>query len=186
MNELIDSYGLQVVLAYMNHIQMNAEHQVRDFLKRVALEKGITLSAEDWMDDGSVISLEITIDDETGDASFDFTGTSEEVFGNWNSPKSITFSAVVYSLRAMIRHDVPLNDGFMAPIKIIWPKYHSIISPSGTAAVVGGNVLTSQRITDIIFKAFEACAASQGCMNNWTIGDDTFGYYETVAGGAGK
>lgn len=81
-------------------------------------------------------------------------------------------------------HDVPLNQGCLTPVKVIVPK-GSILDPSENAAVVGGNVQTSQRVVDVIFKAFGACAASQGCMNNITFGEDTWGYYETVAGGAG-
>lgn len=185
VNELIDSYGLSVVQAYMNHIQQNAELEVRDLLKRVAKEKNTcTLSAEDMMDDGTVIALTIRIDPITGNASFDFTGTGEMTYGNCNAPKSVTYSAIIYCLRCMIGHDIPLNHGCLAPIQVIFPT-NSIISPSENAAVVGGNVLTSQRITDVIFKAFECCAASQGCMNNITWGDESHGYYETVAGGAG-
>ncbi|KAH9526938.1 hypothetical protein DERF_000993 [Dermatophagoides farinae] len=185
VNELIDMYGLKVVLAYMHHIQQNAELEVRDLMKKIAIEKNTNvLIANDMMDDGSIIELKIKINSKTGESIFDFTGTSQQVHGNWNAPESITYSAVIYCLRCMIGHNIPLNHGILSAIKIIFPK-HSLISPGLDSAVVGGNVLTSQRITDVIFKAFDVCAASQGCMNNITFGDSNISYYETVAGGAG-
>nr|XP_027195835.1 5-oxoprolinase-like [Dermatophagoides pteronyssinus] len=185
VNELIDQYGLEVVLAYMNHIQQNAELEVRDLMRKIAKEKcSNILMANDMMDDGSIIELKIMIDPLNGQSIFDFTGTSEQVHGNWNAPESITYSAVIYCLRCMIGHNIPLNQGILSAIKIIFPK-NSLISPDIDSAVVGGNVLTSQRITDVIFKAFDICAASQGCMNNITFGDSNVSYYETVAGGAG-
>lgn len=115
---------------------------------------------------------------------FDFTGTGIEVYNNWNTPKAVTLSAIIYCLRCMVGHDVPLNQGCLVPIKIILPK-GIILNPSDEAAVVGGNVLTSQRVVDVILKAFQVCAASQGCMNNITFGDENIGYYETIGGGAG-
>ncbi|KAF7490065.1 5-oxoprolinase [Sarcoptes scabiei] len=185
VNELIEMYGLNVVAAYMDHIQKNAELEVKDLMKRVVLDhKTNVLQAYDHMDDGSILKLKIVIDPKNGNCLFDFTGTGEQVHGNWNAPESITYSAIIYCLRCMIGHDIPLNHGLLSSIKVIFPK-NSIISPSEDAAVVGGNVLTSQRITDVIFKAFGVCAASQGCMNNITFGNSTISYYETVAGGAG-
>lgn len=140
VNELIDMYGLNVVLAYMNHIQQNAELEVKDLMKKVALERKTNiLSACDIMDDGTIIKLKIEIDTNTGNCVFDFTGTGEQVYGNCNAPESITYSAVIYCLRCMIGHDIPLNHGLLSPIKIIFPK-NSIISPSIEAAVVGGNL----------------------------------------------
>lgn len=136
------------------------------------------------MDDGTPIVLTVTIDEANGSAICDFTGTGSEVWGNCNTPRAITLSALIYCLRCMVGHDVPLNQGCLAPISIIIPK-NSILDPSEGAAVVGGNVLTSQRIVDTVLQAFQVCAASQGCMNNITIGDESWGYYETVAGGSG-
>ncbi|XP_072388025.1 5-oxoprolinase isoform X1 [Diabrotica undecimpunctata] len=187
--ELIDQYGLDVVQAYMGHIQNNAEVAVRDMLKHVAKEAKSRigksqLEAEDFMDDGSKIKLTVSLDEEKGSAYCDFTGTGSEVWGNCNAPKAITLSALIYCLRCMVGHDVPLNQGCLAPVKINIPK-GSILDPSDNAAVVGGNVLTSQRIVDVVLKAFRVCAASQGCMNNITFGDETWGCYETVAGGSG-
>ncbi|EDV21658.1 uncharacterized protein TRIADDRAFT_30232 [Trichoplax adhaerens] len=186
---LIKEYSLEVVQAYMTHIQENAEVAVRDMLREVAkrnkTKEGIaTLSAVDYMDDGTQIQLEVTINEEEASAVFDFTGTGLEVAGNCNTPPAVTLSALIYCLRCMINHDIPLNQGCLNPIKTIIPK-GTILYPTENAAVVGGNVLTSQRIVDVVFKAFSACAASQGCMNNITFGDRSIAYYETVAGGAG-
>ncbi|XP_074601498.1 5-oxoprolinase [Brevipalpus obovatus] len=184
-NELINFYGLKTVQNYMKYIQKNAEFSVRTMLKNIVESLGeCELEAEDSMDDGTSIKLKITIDKRNGEAIFDFTGTGLEVHLNTNAPKAITLSAIIYCLRSMVAHDIPLNQGCLSPIRVIIPK-GSILWPSDEAAVVGGNVLTSQRVVDVILKAFRVCAASQGCMNNITFGDDSMGYYETVAGGSG-
>ncbi|CAF0939712.1 unnamed protein product [Didymodactylos carnosus] len=166
----------------------NAETAVRDLLKTVAkkLPEAVDncLKAKDFMDDGSEIQLCVKIDPDKLTAKFDFTGTSEQVLYNWNTPRAITYSAIIYCLRAMIGHDIPLNQGCMKPVEVVLPK-GSLLDPSEDAAVVGGNVLTSQRLVDVILHAFHCCAASQGCMNNITWGDEKASYYETVAGGAG-
>ena len=189
VNELIDHYSLDVVQAYMGHIQANAEVAVRDMLKVIGTEAQersgqSVLVAEDAMDDGSVIKLRVHINTSSGEAVFDFSGTGSEVYGNMNAPRAVTMSAIIYCLRCMVGHDIPLNQGCLNPVTVKIPA-GSLLDPSEQAAVVGGNVLTSQRIVDVVFRAFSACAASQGCMNNITFGDDNFGYYETVAGGAG-
>ena len=142
------------------------------------------------MDDGSKIHLTIIIDPKDGSAIFDFGGTGPEVYGNTNAPKSVTNSAIIYCLRCLVGSDMPLNQGALNPVSIVIPP-HTLLSPSDTAAVVGGNVMTSQRLCDVILKAFRACAASQGDCNNFTFGmdgldgEEGFGYYETIAGGAG-
>lgn len=187
--ELIDYYGLKVVQSYMNFIQENAETAVRDMLKRIAGDTrnrtgNTVLNALEYMDNGSPICLKVSINEIDGSALCDFSGSGHEVWGNCNAPRAVTLSALIYCLRCMVGHDVPLNQGCLAPIKVIIPK-NSILDPSDGAAVVGGNVLTSQRVVDTVLKAFQFCAASQGCMNNVTIGDETWGYYETVAGGSG-
>jgi len=189
IKELINQYGLVTVQTYMNHVQKNAEVAVREMLKtvasRVAKENGsCVVEDEDYMDDGSVLHLKLTLDAIKGEATIDFEGTSPEVYGNWNAPEAVTTAAVIYCLRCLVDVDIPLNQGCLAPVKILIPK-GSFLSPSDKAAVVGGNVLTSQRVTDVILMAFQACACSQGCMNNLTFGDDTFGYYETIGGGCG-
>uniref|UniRef100_A0A1A8MXN4 5-oxoprolinase, ATP-hydrolysing n=3 Tax=Nothobranchius TaxID=28779 RepID=A0A1A8MXN4_9TELE len=189
VGELIDTYGLAVVQAYMGHIQSNAELAVRDMLREFAQQRreqtgSLEVESEDFMDDGSPIRLRVQINEEEGSAVFDFTGTGTEVWGNCNAPRAITLSALIYCLRCMVGQDIPLNQGCLKPISVIIPP-GSILQPSQNAAVVGGNVLTSQRVVDVIFKAFEVCAASQGCMNNISFGSEKVGYYETVAGGAG-
>jgi 5-oxoprolinase (ATP-hydrolysing) len=188
MTQLIKQYSLEVVQAYMFHIQHSAELAVRDMLCVLSQKQGLdtlgSLEALDYMDDGTKIQLKITIDRKDGSAVFDFTGTGKEVYGNTNAPKAVTYSAIIYCLRCLVKQDIPLNQGCLAPVNIIIPE-GCFLNPSATAAVVGGNVLTSQRVTDVVLKAFKACAASQGCMNNFTFGDSKFGYYETIAGGAG-
>ncbi len=189
MHALMVEYGLAVVQAYMQHIQANAERAVRAMLTTFSERQGLppvgTVEAEDFMDDGTPIHLAVTVDRAQGSAVFDFAGTGPELYGNLNAPPAVTASAVIYCLRCLIPDvDIPLNQGCLVPVEIRIPPA-SLLNPSPAAAVVGGNVLTSQRITDVIFKAFGAVAASQGCMNNLTFGDAHMGYYETIAGGAG-
>ncbi|KAL3424377.1 hydantoinase B/oxoprolinase [Phlyctema vagabunda] len=195
ISALIEEYGEETVDFYMVSIQKNAEMSVRTLLKEVSKRfEGQDLSAVDYMDDGSPIKLKITIDAEKGEAVFDFAGTGPEVYGNTNAPQAVTYSAIIYCLRCLISEDIPLNQGCLKPIKVLIPP-KSFLSPSDKAAVVGGNVLTSQRVTDVILKAFQACAASQGDCNNLTFGFGGnvegeksvkgFGYYETIAGGSG-
>ncbi|KAK4457201.1 putative 5-oxoprolinase [Cladorrhinum samala] len=192
---LIAEYGEPTVQFYMVSIQKNAELQVRNLLRTVSKRfERTALSAIDYMDDGSPIQLSVNIDAEKGEAVFDFTGTGPEVYANVNAPEAISYSAIIYALRCMISEDIPLNQGCLRPITVKIPP-RSLLSPSENAAVVGGNVLTSQRVTDVILKAFEAAAASQGCCNNLTFGFGGnqsgqeavkgFGYYETIAGGSG-
>ncbi|KAL9640268.1 MAG: hypothetical protein Q9164_000364, partial [Protoblastenia rupestris] len=209
ISALIADYTLPVVQHYMHQIQFNAELSVRNLLKTISQRFPTpTLTATDNMDDGSPIHLKIYLSPETGSATFDFTGSGPEVYANINAPEAVTYSAIIYCLRSLISTDIPLNQGCLTPIKVLIPK-GSFLSPSGAAAVVGGNVLTSQRVTDVILKAFNACAASQGCCNNLTFGfggssepstsspspnnnnknnkviTKGFGYYETIAGGSG-
>jgi 5-oxoprolinase (ATP-hydrolysing) len=186
--EMVDHYGLDVVQAYMGHVQDAAESAVRSRLRELSLAKGMrekdTVTAVDYLDDGSPIMLILTIDRNDGSAVFDFAGTGPEIWGNCNAPAAVTRSAILYSLRCLIEKDLPLNDGCLIPITIHIPP-GSLLDPSTEAAVVGGNVLTSQRVVDVVLKAFGVVAASQGCMNNFTFGNARFGYYETIGGGAG-
>ncbi|KFV64783.1 5-oxoprolinase, partial [Dryobates pubescens] len=160
VTELIRHYGLPVVQAYMAHIQANAEVAVREMLKDFAARWGMAVEAEDFMDDGTPIRLRVQVDPQEGSATFDFSGTGMEVYGNCNAPRAITLSALIYCLRCMVGRDIPLNQGCLAPVRVLIPK-GSILDPSPEAAVVGGNVLTSQRVVDVIFRAFGVCAASQ-------------------------
>ncbi|SVD67746.1 uncharacterized protein METZ01_LOCUS420600, partial [marine metagenome] len=186
--EMVDHYSLQTVQAYMKYIQENAEQAVRSMLQNLSLREGMdeldSLEAIDHLDDGSPIALKITIDRKDGSAVFDFSGTGPELWGNLNAPLAVTNSAILYGLRCLIRQDIPLNQGCLNPIRVIVPP-GTLLSPSEKAGVVGGNVLTSQRVTDVIFRAFHASAASQGCTNNFTFGNHRFGYYETIGGGSG-
>ena len=189
MHELVHEYSLEVVQAYMVHIQNCAEQAVRNMLRDFSIKEKMnevdTVVAEDFLDDGTCIKLSITIDRSNGSALFDFGGTGPEIYGNLNAPPAVTASAIIYCLRCLLPNiEIPLNQGCLTPVEIKIPN-NCILNPSTNAAVVGGNVLTSQRVTDVVLKAFKACAASQGCMNNLTFGDATMGYYETIAGGAG-
>lgn len=203
VRKLIDEYTMPVVQLYMGAIQDAAELAIRNLFKSLAAKhttadkEAAQLSAVDYMDDGTPICLTVTVDPKTGSAVLDFTGTGPQVLGNWNAPEAITNSAVLYALRCMVGNDIPLNHGCIKPIKLVIPP-SSLLSPHGDAAVCAGNVLTSQRLVDVIFRAFKTCAASQGCMNNFTFGVDGargtagdkdevigFGYYETIAGGGG-
>ena len=188
VRELIAEHSLRTVQAYMTHIRRAAEQAVRAMLVRFSLAQGLrevgTVRAVDYLDDGTPIHLAVTIDRATGSAVFDFSGTGPQVHGNLNAPPAVTYSAVIYALRCMVREEIPLNQGCLAPITLTIPD-GSVLRPSATAAVVGGNVLTSQRVTDVVLRAFDAAAASQGCMNNLTFGDAALGYYETICGGAG-
>jgi len=188
IQEMINHYGLEVIQAYMHYIQQAAETAVCSSLKALSRKKGLqkkdSLQAVDYLDDGSPIALKITIDRRDGSAVFDFSGTGPELPGNLNAPGAVTRSAVLYSLRCLVNEDIPLNHGCMRPVTLIIPG-GSLLDPSPEAAVVGGNVLTSQRVVDVVLKAFGVAAASQGCMNNLTFGNAQFGYYETIGGGAG-
>lgn len=179
----------------MNAIKKNAATAVRALLKQT-YEKfdGKPLVAIDHMDDGTPIQVTITIDP-SGTAKFDFTGTGLEGLHCFNAPSAISKSATMYVLRCLIDEDIPLNEGCLLPITFEFP-YGTILNPSTTAAVCAGNPITSQRVTDVLIKAFQACAASQGDCNVFSFGfggkdADTgeevkgFGFGETICGGSG-
>ncbi|PWY93106.1 5-oxoprolinase [Aspergillus sclerotioniger CBS 115572] len=185
IHQLIQEYSMDVVQVYMKAIQSSAELAIRNLFKRLARDFHHTeLIGTDYMDDGTPIHLKVTLNENDGSAVFDFTGTGPQVYGNWNAPIAITHSAIIFSLRCMVDSDIPLNHGCLAPVTVHIPK-PSLLNPAPTSAVCAGNVLTSQRIVDVIFKTLRVCAASQGCMNNFSFGTDDFGYYETIAGGSG-
>lgn len=192
---LVEDSSLALVDLYMNAIKDNAEIAVRRYLKQVGKQtQGQSLKFSDFMDDGTQICLEIRIDPESGSADFDFTGTGHETFNCLNAPKAITHSAIIYSLRCLINVDIPLNQGCLAPCHVVIPS-GTLLNPSGTAAICAGNPITSQRITDVVLGAFDACAASQGCCNIISFGmggrdrDGNevpgFGVGETICGGSG-
>ncbi|QKX54695.1 uncharacterized protein TRUGW13939_01783 [Talaromyces rugulosus] len=193
---LVREYSWPVVEFYMLSVQKNAEETVRGLLKEFSHRfQGQPLEAVDYMDDGTPLALKITINPEDGSAKFDFAGTGPEALNNLNSPPAVMYSGIMYCLRSMISSDIPLNQGCLNPIQVECPP-NSILSPSIKAATVGSNVETAQRIIDVILKAFRVSAASQGTCNNLTFGyggkdpetgaiTKGFGYYETIAGGAG-
>jgi len=177
--ETARDYGPEVVAAYMNHVLANAEESVRRLLDR--LDDG-EFTYE--MDNGARVSVAIHIDKEARSATFDFTGTSGQLDNNFNAPFSIVRAASLYVVRTLIDDVIPMNDGCLRPIKLVVPE-GSMLSPAYPAAVVAGNVETSQVVTDALFAATGRLAPSQGTMNNFTFGNERYQYYETIAGGSG-
>jgi len=176
---LVTEYGEAVVTAYMQHLQNYAETEVRQMLR------GLTSGAHRYeCDNGAVVSVTVTIDHDEGAAVVDFAGTSPQQADNFNAPTPVVRAACLYVIRTLFDCAVPLNDGFLRPITLRIPD-GSMLAPRYPAAVVAGNVETSQVITDALMGAFGVMAASQGTMNNFTFGDDTHQYYETIAGGSG-
>jgi 5-oxoprolinase (ATP-hydrolysing) len=179
LTRLADEYGTDVVAAYMEHVQANADAAVRRLI--ATLDDG-AFAYE--MDDGAVVRVAVRIDRAAATLEVDFAGTSEQRPTNFNAPVSIVRAAVLYVVRALIDEAVPLNDGCLRGVTIRVPE-GSMLNPRYPAAVVAGNVETSQVVTDALFAALGAMAASQGTMNNFTFGDAVHQYYETIAGGAG-
>ena len=177
--DAIRDYGAAVVEAYMRHVLANAEESVRRLLGR--LDDG----AFDYeMDNGARIRVAIRIDKAARSAVFDFTGTSAQLPDNFNAPYSIVRAASLYVLRTLVDDPIPMNDGCLRPVELVVPE-GSMLSPTYPAAVVAGNVETSQAVTDALFAATGRLAPSQGTMNNFTFGNAAHQYYETVAGGSG-
>jgi 5-oxoprolinase (ATP-hydrolysing) len=176
---MVESFSLDVVLAYMGHVRDYAEECVRRVIEK--LSDG---SAETLFDQGCKIAVKLSIDKETRSATLDFTGTSEQQEDNFNAPEPVTRAAVLYAFRCMVDDDIPMNAGCMRPLNIILPK-QSMLTPEYPAAVVAGNVEVSQAVTDCLFAALNAIAGAQGTMNNFNFGDDNYQYYETICGGSG-
>ncbi len=179
VHRMIEQFGLEVVHAYMRHVQDNAQEQVRRVLDML---KGGSFAYE--LDEGAVIEVAITIDREGRRATVDFTGTSGQRESNFNAPSAVCRAAVLYVFRTLVDEDIPLNEGCLKPIDIVIPE-GSMLAPVFPAAVVAGNVETSQCITDALYGALGVLAASQGTMNNFTFGNDRYQYYETICGGTG-
>lgn len=178
LRKLTTSYGIETVHAYMGYIQDSAELAVK---KVIAGMQDSRFTHE--IDSGAVIQLEIKVDRENEKVTIDFTGTSEQQPSNFNAPAAITRAAVLYVFRCLVADDIPLNSGCMKPLNIIVPE-GSMLSPKFPAAVVAGNVETSQAITNALFGALGVLGSSQGTMNNLTFGDDECQYYETICSGA--
>ncbi len=179
LHKMIGNFGLEVVHAYMKHVQDNAEEQVRRVLD--ALADGSFMYP---MDDGAHIAVDITIDKEARQARIDFSKSSQQQPNNFNAPAAVCRAAVLYVFRTLVDDDIPLNEGCLKPLEIVIPE-GSILNPRPPGAVVAGNVETSQVITNALYGAFRVMAAAQGTMNNFTFGNETYQYYETIGGGSG-
>ncbi|HEY7248805.1 MAG TPA: hydantoinase B/oxoprolinase family protein, partial [Xanthobacteraceae bacterium] len=178
LHRMVAQFTLPVVKAYMQHVQDNAAESVRRVIDRL---HDSTFEYE--MDQATVIKVRITVDKEKREATVDFTGTSPQQSSNFNAPEPVTRAAVLYVFRVMVDDDIPMNAGCLRPINIIIPK-RSMLSPEYPAAVVAGNVETSQAVTDCLFGALGALAAAQGTMNNLNFGNDKYQYYETICSGS--
>ncbi|MGL6159500.1 hydantoinase B/oxoprolinase family protein [Microbulbifer sp.] len=176
---MVEHFSLPVVQAYMKHVQDNAEESVRRALD--ALHDG---DFRYEMDDGSEVRVAVTVDKSARRARIDFTGTSPQHPGNYNAPAAVTKAAVLYVFRCLVRDDIPLNGGCLKPLDIVVPE-GCMLNPQYPAAVVAGNVETSQYVVDALFGALGTIAAAQGTMNNFTFGNERYQYYETLCGGSG-
>jgi len=179
LREMVAHFGLRVVRAYMDHVQANAEESVRRVIG--VLRDG---EFELPMDCGATIRVKIRIGPDRRSATIDFAGTSAQLASNFNAPRAVAMAAVLYVFRTLVDDEIPLNAGCLKPLEVLIPD-GSMLAPRYPAAVVAGNVETSQCITDTLYGALGVLAASQGTMNNFTFGNDRYQYYETVAGGSG-
>ncbi|PJE33097.1 Acetophenone carboxylase gamma subunit [Pseudooceanicola marinus] len=178
LRRMIEQFGLEVVQAYMGHVQDNAAAEVARVLGR--LDDGDYAYPTDT---GQVIRVKITIDRDAGEATVDFTGTSLMAENNFNAPEPVTRAAVLYVFRVMVEAPIPMNAGCLRPIRIIVPE-GCMLAPTYPAAVVAGNVETSQHVTNALFGALGAMSNSEGTMNNLTFGNDAYQYYETICAGS--
>jgi len=179
LKRMVGQFGLDTVRAYMTHVQDNAEEQVRRVID--VLTDG---TFEQPLDNGAVIRVKISIDKAKRSARVDFSGTSPQLDSNFNAPSAVCRAAVLYVFRTLVDDDIPMNEGCLKPIEIHIPQ-GSMLRPNPPAAVVAGNVETSQCITDALYGALGVMAAAQGTMNNFTFGNERYQYYETICGGSG-
>jgi 5-oxoprolinase (ATP-hydrolysing) len=178
LRKMVAQFGLDVVKAYMQHVQDNAAESVRRVIDRL---HDSSFAYE--MDQGTFIRVKITVDKQKREATVDFTGTSPQQPTNFNAPEPVARAAVLYVFRVMVDDDIPMNAGCLRPIRIVIPE-GSMLSPKYPAAVVAGNVETSQAVTDCLFGALGALAAAQGTMNNLNFGNAKYQYYETICSGS--
>jgi 5-oxoprolinase (ATP-hydrolysing) len=179
LRAMVTQFGRETVAAYMGHVQANAEESVRRVI--TALKDGaFTLP----LDNGAQIQVKVTVDTAARGATIDFTGTSPQTDNNFNAPKSVTMAAVLYVFRTLVDDDIPLNAGCLKPLKVIVPE-GSLLNPRSPAAVVAGNVETSQCVTNALYGALGVMASGPCTMNNFTFGDAKHQYYETISGGSG-
>jgi 5-oxoprolinase (ATP-hydrolysing) len=179
LHAMVAHFGLDVVHAYMRHVQDNAEECVRRVID--VLHDG---EFEYAMDHGAVIRVALRVDHGARRATIDFTGTSAQLDNNFNAPAAVSMAAVLYVFRSLVSEDIPLNAGCLKPLNVVIPE-GSMLNPRYPAAVVAGNVETSQCVTDALYGALGIMGASQGTMNNFTFGNERYQYYETIAGGSG-
>ncbi|EAW36896.1 hydantoinase B/oxoprolinase family protein [Lyngbya sp. PCC 8106] len=179
LQKMVNQYGLETVQIYMGYVQDNAEESVR---RAIDVLKDGEFTYE--MDGGSQIKVTIKIDKQTRSATIDFSGTSPQLNTNFNAPKAVCKAAVLYVFRTLVDDQIPLNAGCLKPLNIIIPE-GCMLNPRYPAAIVAGNVETSQTIVDALYGALGVMAASQGTMNNFTFGSDRHQYYETICGGSG-
>lgn len=179
LRKMVDHFGLEVVQAYMKHVQDNAEEAVRRVI--TALKD----SSYDYkLDNGAVIKVAIRVNHANRSADIDFTGTSAQLNNNFNAPSAICMAAVLYVFRTLVDNEIPLNAGCLKPLNVIIPE-GSMLNPRYPAAVVSGNVETSSCITNALYGALGVIASAPGTMNNFTFGNDEYQYYETISGGSG-
>jgi 5-oxoprolinase (ATP-hydrolysing) len=178
LRKMVRHFTLPVVHAYMQHVQDNAAESVRRVLDRLH-DSAFAIET----DQGNTISVRITVDKKKREATVDFTGTSPQQPSNFNAPEPVTRAATLYVFRVMVDDDIPMNAGCLRPIHIVIPK-KSLLSPEYPAAVVAGNVETSQEVTNCLFGALGAMAAAQGTMNNLNFGNERYQYYETICSGS--
>ena len=179
LRKMVETYGLEVVLAYMGHVQDNAEESVRRVITQLK-DGQFTLP----LDNGALISVAIRVNSQARTAEIDFTGTSPQLTNNFNAPTAVCMAAVLYVFRTLVNDDIPLNAGCLKPLKVIIPA-GCMLNPHPPASVVAGNVETSTCITNALFGALGLMAGGQPTMNNFTFGNDKYQYYETIAGGSG-
>jgi 5-oxoprolinase (ATP-hydrolysing) len=179
LHKMVEHYRLEIVQAYMGYVQDNAEESVRRVIDLLS-DGHFTYP----LDNGSAIQVAITIDKSTRSARIDFTGTSAQLHSNFNAPVAVCKAAVLYVFRTLVNDDIPLNAGCLKPLEIIIPE-GCMLNPRYPAAVVAGNVETSQAIADALYGALGVMAAAQGSMNNFTFGNGQYQYYETICGGSG-
>jgi 5-oxoprolinase (ATP-hydrolysing) len=179
LGRMAAEFGLDVVRAYMKHVQDNAEESVRRVVTKLS-DGAFTLP----LDNGARISVSVRLDRASRSAVIDFTGTSAQLNSNFNAPRAVTTAAVLYVFRTLVDDDIPLNAGCLAPLTIVVPE-GCMLNPLPPGAVVAGNVETSMCITNALYGALGVMGASQCTMNNFTFGDERYQYYETIAGGSG-
>ncbi|WP_413893510.1 hydantoinase B/oxoprolinase family protein [Candidatus Skiveiella danica] len=179
LRKMVDQFGLDVVQAYMRHVQDNAEESVRRVITRLK-DGAFTLP----LDNGAQIQVAIRVDAASRSAEIDFTGTSPQQTNNFNAPTAVCMAAVLYVFRTLVDDDIPLNAGCLKPLHVIIPP-GSMLNPNPPASVVAGNVETSTCITNALFGALGVMAGSQPTMNNFTFGNARYQYYETISGGSG-